>query len=86
MEPAALAKAQSLHRFASDMGAPLTTFELVLTQAEGLELIDWLVEQNPPNELLSADVAHAHQVRDPWPVLNNFVLLGFHMTPAAALN
>lgn len=86
MSPAALAKAESLQRFARSQGAPLSTFQLAISDAEGLELLDYLVEQSPPNELLSADVALAHKKRDPWPVLTHFTLLGLSIAPLQVLN
>lgn len=80
---AALAKAESLHKFATSQGCSLDTFQLVLSDTEGLELLDWFVEQYARNELLSVDVERAQRTRDPWPILDEFVLLGMHMARAS---
>ena len=79
----ALAKAESLHKFATASGSPLEDFQLVLSDSEGLELLNWFVEQYARNELLSLDVQRAQRTRDPWPVLSEFVLLGMHMARAS---
>jgi hypothetical protein len=86
VEPTALVKAQSLNRFATEQGSPLSTFQLTISDDEGLELLDYLVEQSPPNELLSEDVALAHKTHDPWPVLTHFTLLGLQIAPLQVLN
>jgi TPR repeat protein len=86
MTPAAFEKAQSLYRFACDQGALLSTFELALTNIEGLELVDWFVTQVAHNEVLCRDVEIAHATGNPWEVLENFRYWGFHMIPAQALN
>jgi hypothetical protein len=80
---AALAKAESLHKFASASGCPLDTFLLVLSNAEGLELLDYFKTEYQCSELFDMDVAIAQAKGDPWGVLDNFVLLGLHMAPAS---
>lgn len=79
----ALAKAESLHKFAQSQGCPLADFQLVLSDVEGLELLGWFVEQYARNELLSLDVERARRTRDPWPVLSEFELLGMRMLRAS---
>lgn len=79
----ALAKAESLHKFAKAQGCPLAEFQLVLSDVEGLELLEWFVEQYARNEILSLDVEIAQRTRDPWPVLCEFELLGMHMVRAS---
>jgi hypothetical protein len=83
--PSAFSKAESLRSFALSTGAQLDTFVLVLTDAEGLELIDWLVEENP-DETLALDAAIAHRTGNPWEVLAHFQLIGLPMIPPLALN
>lgn len=78
----ALIKAESLQRFATSQGAPLKSFVLCLSTVEGLELLDWFVEQNEANELLDMDVAMAHRTKDPWRVLEYFQLMGFEIKPS----
>lgn len=80
---AALAKAESLHKFAAASGAPLDTFQLVLSDAEGLELLDYFKTEYACSELFDMDVAIARAKGDPWPVLDNFVILGLHMARAS---
>ena len=82
LKVAAIEKAESLYKFAQGQGAPLSTFKLILTAAEGLELVDHLVEQNAPNEMIELDAAEAHRTGDPFQVLSNFTLLGLEILPA----
>lgn len=78
---AAVEKAESLHRFAMSQGAHISTFKLMLSDAEGLELLDWFGEQHD-NELLDLDIAEAKRTKNPWAVLENFQLLGFEVARA----
>lgn len=86
MTPAALTKAESLHRFAVDQGAPLLDFQLTLSTDEGLELLDWFLAQYEQNMLLAEDVAQAKRLRDPFPVLEHFTLMGFSLAPLETLH
>ena len=79
---AALEKAESLHRFVLSQGAPLNTFQLALSDREGLEVLDWLQEQYD-NELLDSDIAIARATGDAWKVLDGFTLLGFAIVRAS---
>jgi hypothetical protein len=81
---AAIEKATSLASFAKSQGAPLFTFALILSDSEGMELLDWFVSQQyEPNELLDMDVALAKKNLDPWPVLQEFTLMGFSIARAS---
>jgi hypothetical protein len=84
MNPAALTKAESLNRFATEQGAPLSTFQLVLTNDEAMDLIAWFIEQQGPfpNEVLIYDAEIARRTKNPWPVLENFQLMGLAIVPA----
>jgi len=86
LEPSALTKAASLHHFAASQGCPLESFELVLSEPEALELLDWYgQEYGGQNECFDVDFEIAKRTQDPWPVLSNFMLMGFKMRPASAL-
>lgn len=83
MSPAAITKAQALNRFATDQGAPLSTFALVLTESEAMELMEWYVgEYGGTNELLEMDAAAARRTRNPWELLSNFTCMGLAIAPA----
>jgi hypothetical protein len=85
-DPAALAKAESLHKFASASGCPLETFALVLTELEALELLEWYATEYAGNEQFDLDISIARRSKNPWPVLQNFRVLGLDMMPATVLN
>lgn len=82
MSPAAIAKAEALNRFATDQGAPLSTFALVLTESEAMELMEWYVGEYAGNELLEFDAAQARRTRNPWELLSNFTCMGLAIAPA----
>jgi hypothetical protein len=83
MNPAALLKAQSLHQFAVDQGAPLDTFQLCLTQPEAMELVEWYAEQHGGrNEAFDLDVEIARRTGAPWDLLSNFQCMGLAIVPA----
>jgi hypothetical protein len=83
VSPAALDKAKSLHRFAADQGAPLDTFQLVLTEPEAMELMEWYVDEyGGANEMLELDAAEARRTRNPWDLLANFTCMGLAMARA----
>lgn len=87
MKPVALVKAQSLYRFALDQGAPLETFQLALTDAEALEVLDWFREQMESNVAFEVDWEIAHRTGKPFEMLENFQLMGLAIVPAnRALN
>lgn len=84
MSPAALVKAQSLHRFAVDQGAPLDSFQLVLTEPEAMELVEWYAKQHGGNSpVFDVDVEIARRTSNPWDLLANFQCMGFAMAPAS---
>ena len=86
IEPCALRKANALIRHIRYLGATDSDYLLCLSTQEGLELLDWLIVQNAPNELLDLDVEEAKRLKNPWPVLEHFVLLGLSMAPLTSLN
>jgi hypothetical protein len=73
---AALAKAESLYKFAQSQGAPVNTFVLVLSDSEGLELLDWFKPQFEQNEVFDLDLEAAHKSGNPWAMLPGFEVLG----------
>lgn len=83
MTPAALEKAECLYKFALGSGAPVSTFELLLTLGEGYELLDWLPKAGLTARefipMLQQDIAEAKLLGDPWLVLNHFTLKGLHI-------
>jgi hypothetical protein len=83
--PAALAKAESLARYAKHQGSPLHEFALAITLGEAYELLDYLTEIHD-NALLRHEVAQAKVNCDPWGVLANFQLLGFEIVPVSELH
>jgi hypothetical protein len=82
--PLALNKAKELYQFAMTQGAPLADFELMLTVEEGFELIDWLPHSglfgSEHLPTLEGDIELAKQEKNPWVVLDNFVLHGMRIT------
>jgi hypothetical protein len=87
VEPIALERAKSLHRYAFSQGAGVTDFRLCLSNAEGMELIRWLAEEHDfDDEDMEVDIEAAKRRGDPWPVLNQFSLLGLRMLPKALLS
>lgn len=64
----------------------METFELVLSEPEALELLDWYGDEyGGQNECFDLDLERAKRTQDPWPVLCNFVLMGFKMRPLSTL-
>lgn len=86
MTVAAMEKAESLRAFAKSTGAQLKTFALCLTTDEALELVDWLMHENPGNEVLALDAEIAHRTKNPWEILSHFALLGLDIMPVEALH
>jgi hypothetical protein len=85
-EPEALAKAESLWRFAQASGSPLSTFALALSHQDAMDLLSFYEAQFGHVELFVADVAEARLTDNPWPVLANFELFGFQMVPVETLH
>jgi hypothetical protein len=85
-EPEALAKAESLYKFAQSQGSPLSAFVLTLGHKEAMELLTFYEAQWGANELFMADLTEARRTDDPWPILSNFQLFGFSMAPRSILN
>lgn len=89
-QPAALRKAESLFRYATNQGGGLATFEVVLTDAEADELLDWI----PISGLVAAeglpqleeDIAEARRKKDPWFVLQHFSFYNLPTTPLRKLS
>ena len=73
-EPAAIQKAKDL--LAHLKGEHNPDALVILTTDEGLDLVDFLVAQNPDQGLLLKDAQEAHRMRDPAMVLDHFQLLG----------
>lgn len=90
MTPAALAKAESLSKFALASGSPLDTFAIVLTDAEAYELLDYLAAgglgRYENHDLLIADVERAKREKNPWGVLEWFQLNGLSIYAARDLH
>lgn len=86
LKPAALIKAESLYRFAASQGAKPTDYQLTLSTAEGIEILDWFIAQHPNNELLAEDVDLAKENLDPFPVLQHFTLMGISMVRLDSLH
>lgn len=86
MSPAALAKADSLYKFACDQGALLETFQLALTEEEAVELLEWYATEYAGNEQFDLDISIARRTKNPWPVLANFKLMGMDMAPVMVLH
>jgi hypothetical protein len=83
MSPAALTKAESLYKYATDQGALLSTFLVALTETEAAELLEWYALQyGESDEVFAVDLDIARRTRNPWPMLANFHLLGFEIAPA----
>ena len=79
----ALGRAEAVIRYANRLGARLSDFRVLVTDAEAFEALDWLVvtmEESAPTEinmdLLKMDIAQAKANGDPWPVVNEFTILG----------
>ena len=86
-EPVAMVKAKTLQRYASARGAPLHELTLALSDAEGLELLTWLLaQQDEPSSDLVTDIRRARHTADPWPVLEHFQLLGLKDRKSTRLN
>lgn len=80
-EPEACVRARELVRHAGRLGGPVHLMQLIVTKAEGFELLAWLHEQNLDNphmdcEMLAADIDEAKAKDDPHLVLQHFTLLG----------
>jgi hypothetical protein len=84
--PAAVERAKSLHRYAFAQGAGVEDFILTLSDSEGLDLLDWLLEQQrAPDADLELEVREAKETGDPWPLLDTFTLMGLHLAPKRML-
>jgi hypothetical protein len=87
VSPAAIDKARSLHRFATEQGAPLDSFKLALTDAEALEALDWFKTQMYRQDAaFDVDLEIAHRTGNPWQMLSNFQLMGLEVVRAEQLN
>jgi len=82
MNIAAIEKAESLHKFATSSGMPISTFAVVLSEPEALELLEWYATQYAGNAEFDLDVDIARRTKNPWPVLDNFQLLGLEIAKA----
>jgi hypothetical protein len=86
VEPAALERAKSLHSFALNQGAMLSTFVVTIKPDEAMELLDWYDEQYRGNACFDEDMDIARRTNDPWLVLQNFTLFGMALTKLEQLN
>lgn len=88
MAPRAIRKAECLARFVTHSGAPQSEFVVSVTQEEAFELLDYLLEceRTGDDSVLRSDIATAIKHGNPWPVLENFNLLGFPITRAEWLH
>jgi hypothetical protein len=88
--PAAVAKAESLAKFALASGSPLDSFALVLTEPEAYELLDYLAAggmgRYENHDLLVADIEQARRDKNPYGVLGWFQLSGLSIWPVSALH
>jgi hypothetical protein len=86
----AIEKAQALYQFASSQGCPLSTFVLVLSDAEAMEALRELVARikrlGGGNEQMDIDWQIAIVTGNPWGMLQNFELMGFSMARKSDLN
>ena len=73
-EPVAIGKARDLLRHLHGEHAP--DAYVTLTTDEGLDLVEFLLGQNPDFGLLAQDADEARRQRDPAIVLQHFELLG----------
>lgn len=77
MEPAAIGKAESLLRFAGHCGCHPSGFDLILTQQEACDLLEWYaLDFEGQNAAFDTDLDVARRTKDPWSVLANFTVLG----------
>lgn len=90
MNPAALAKADSLAKFARASGSPLSTFALTLTRGEAYELLDYMAEGGlgkcQYHEQLVEDIRQAKADGDPWAILAHFQLQGLDIVSVDCLH
>ncbi len=88
--PAALEKAQVLRDYAVRTGYQLSTFAVTLSEAEALEVLDYIEAGGfgivANHELLIADCHEARKRGNPWPVLEAFHVYGLAMAPIKALH
>ena len=89
MTPSAIAKAESLRAFALAQGAPLDTFQVILTLGEGYELLDYLAAGGlgkflHHDQLVQA-IADAKAASNPWEVLAYFQIAGLSIARADAV-
>jgi hypothetical protein len=83
----AVERAKSLHRFALEQGALLSTFVVTIRPAEAVELMDWYAAQyEGTNLIFDADLAYARATNDPWKLLDNFTLFGMAIGRTEELN
>ena len=67
------------------MGVKPQEFQVALSKQEAFELLDQtLIEQSPymsEPELFARDIQAAKASGDPWPLLENWALLGMALVP-----
>lgn len=82
-------KARTLVRFAKMTGTPLKQYSVTISDVEGVELMDWFLDQADPRMVdrtaLQAAIIEAKDHKDPWEVLQHFSLLGMAIEREAAL-
>jgi hypothetical protein len=87
---AALEKAKSLRRFASNQGDPIDRYALALTRGEAYDLLDYMAAGHlgrfQHHDAFVADVMHAKLECDPWGMLKDFQLEGLAIVPRETLS
>lgn len=87
MKPIAVEKAESLHKFAKSQGAQLSTFMLILSDKEAMELLEWFKStMYRADVVFDLDLEIAHRTGNPWEMLPNFQLMGFEIGRASDLH
>ena len=76
------AEAMALHL----KGLPRDGSVVLLTDREAWELLDWYMGELPKDtlRLFKADLAEAKALRDPWHVLEGFLIEGFEVARQSA--
>ena len=78
---AAIERAQALLKHASHCGEPMHNFAIMLSDKEGIEALNWLVDQPQYQtafnmQALRFDVAACTVTGNPWPVLDCIQIMG----------
>jgi len=82
LAPSAILKAEALARFVKTQGSPIKEFAVAITDAEGYELLDYLMTRKSDyanGDLLVQDIVQARTQGNPWIVLDHWNLLGLDL-------